>query len=125
MFGYTRQEMVGRVALDVLVPPQVSDQVQDILQRVRTGDMDARSVNENRTKDGRIITCEWFNTPLMGSDGRFAGGISLAQDITERKRSEEKLREYYERVQALTRQLLTVQEEERRRLALELHDEIG
>ena len=49
------------------------------------------------TKDGRIITCEWFNTPLMDPDGRFVGVISLAQDITERMRAEEALRESEER----------------------------
>ena len=59
--------------------------------------MDARSVNENVTKDGRIITCEWFNTPLMDPDGRLVGVISLAQDITERMRAEEALRESEER----------------------------
>src|SRR2546430_3927743 len=53
--------------------------------------------SENRTKDGRIITCEWFNTPLMDADGRYAGAISLAQDVTERKQTEEKLRAGEER----------------------------
>src|SRR5579864_8110298 len=53
--------------------------------------MQAHSINENVTKDGRIIACEWFNTPLMDSHGGFMGVISLAQDITERKRAEEAL----------------------------------
>src|SRR5581483_6986223 len=41
------------------------------------------------TKDGRVITCEWFNTPLLDASGDFVGLLSLAQDITERKRLEE------------------------------------
>jgi signal transduction histidine kinase len=49
----------------------------------------------------------------------------IGEDITERKQADETLREYYERVQALSRRLLTVQEEERRHLARELHDEVG
>ena len=97
VFGYTKEEMVGQVALNVIVPLPVRDQLQDILRRIRAGDMDARSVNENVTKDGRIITCEWFNTPLMDPDGRLVGVISLAQDITERMRAEEALRESEER----------------------------
>src|SRR5206468_7975659 len=46
-------------------------------------------------------------------------------DITERKRAELALRETSERLQKLSRRLLAVQELERRRLARELHDEIG
>ena len=45
--------------------------------------MHADSINDNRTKDGRIITCHWFNTPLKDLEGKFAGVISLAQDITQ------------------------------------------
>ena len=54
--------------------------------------MDANNINENYTKDGRTITCQWFNTPLMDPDGKFAGVICLAQDITERKQAEEESR---------------------------------
>ena len=44
------------------------------------------------TKDGRIILCEWFNTPLLADDGRFGGLLCLGQDVTERRRAEEALR---------------------------------
>jgi len=55
MFGYSREEALGRVALDLIVPLSVIDHVLEIIRRLRAGDMDAHSVNENRTKDGRII----------------------------------------------------------------------
>ena len=46
-------------------------------------------------------------------------------DITERKRAEEALKESENRLRALSSQLLTAQESERKRIALELHDGIG
>jgi signal transduction histidine kinase len=51
--------------------------------------------------------------------------IWFGQDVTERNRVEKEIREYSDSVQALSRQLLKVQEEERRHLARELHDEFG
>jgi len=91
MFGYTREEVLGRDPLDVILPLPVDSQVREIVRRVQAGDMQANIINENRTKDGRFITCEWFNTPLADPDGRFVGAISLVQDITERKRADEEL----------------------------------
>ncbi len=55
--------------------------------------MHAHSVLENLTKDGRKITCEWFNTPILNDNGQFEGFLSLAQDVTERKLLEEQLRQ--------------------------------
>jgi PAS domain S-box-containing protein len=92
-FGYAKEEMVGRVAFDLILALPIDNQVRKIIRRIWNGDMDAHNVNENRAKDGRIITCEWYNTPLMDSDGNFIGAISLARDITERKNLEEQLRQ--------------------------------
>jgi signal transduction histidine kinase/CheY-like chemotaxis protein len=55
--------------------------------------MTAHSINDNLTKNGRTITCEWINTPLAADDGGFGGIMSLAQDITERRRFEEQFRQ--------------------------------
>jgi signal transduction histidine kinase len=51
--------------------------------------------------------------------------IAVIRDITRRKQADEALREYAERMKVLSRRLIDVQEAERRRVALELHDEIG
>ena len=53
----------------------------------------SRSTNDNVTKDGRTISCEWYNTPLVDEAGRVLGVASLVQDVTERVALEERLRQ--------------------------------
>ncbi len=55
--------------------------------------MEAHTINENRTKDGRILTCQWHNTPIFEADGRYRGTICLAKDISVRIRAGEELEE--------------------------------
>ena len=57
--------------------------------------------------------------------GRPIRMIGTVQDITERKQAEEMLRRSQEELRRLSAQLLSVQEEERKRVARELHDGIG
>jgi signal transduction histidine kinase len=83
-----------------IIPKSQWEQFDRLLTRVRSGNMSANSVNENLTKDGRLITCEWFNTPLFDDGGQLAGLLCLAQDITERRRLEEQLR-HSQKMQAI------------------------
>jgi two-component system cell cycle sensor histidine kinase/response regulator CckA len=88
-FGYSKEEVLGmRPPFEKLVPPAARQQTEEVLRRIRSGDMHAHSVNDNLTKEGRTITCQWFNTPLV-EGGRFSGMLCLAQEVTERKRLEE------------------------------------
>lgn len=64
----------------------------------------------------------WFENRIFPTED----GISIYfQEITERKRAEQQLAVANQRLQALSARLLQVQEEERRTLARELHDELG
>jgi PAS domain S-box-containing protein len=63
--------------------------------------------------------------PLRDAAGNFAGVVLSGFDITERKAAERRLAEYSARLGTLSRRMLTVQEEERRAVARELHDELG
>jgi PAS domain S-box-containing protein len=97
IFGYSKAEALGMTPFD-LIPSSFQDEGTELLSRIRTGDMMAHSVNENLTKDGRTITCEWFNTPLLTEDGQFCGLLCLASDVTERQRLETRFRETQERL---------------------------
>jgi PAS domain S-box-containing protein len=63
--------------------------------------------------------------PCRDSNGQISSYLGISLDITERKQAEQDLRESRERLHFLACQLLTAQEQERKRLALELHDELG
>jgi PAS domain S-box-containing protein len=93
IFGFTEAEVLGRHPFEVLVPQESRRLVQTIFERLAGGDMDAHGQCENVTKDGRTVVCEWFNTPLFDRNGKFLGILSLAQDVTERRRLEEQFRQ--------------------------------
>ncbi|MBI4631865.1 MAG: PAS domain S-box protein, partial [Chloroflexi bacterium] len=91
VFGYTAEEMLGK-APSFLIAPTARDHMRAIYQRIVAGDMNAHGTNENITKDGRIILCEWVNAPIQDEHGNFVGFLGMAQDVTERKKAEEQLR---------------------------------
>jgi len=90
IFGYKAEELIGRHA-QAIVPPDAKPHVDDILRRLAKGEMTAHSVNENLTRDGRLIFCDWLNTPLKDAQGKFLGFLSMVQDVTERKAVQEAL----------------------------------
>jgi len=103
IFGYSREEMVDRHSMKLIVPERVSAHVGGVLRDLQSGAGGRRSTNENITKDGRIITCDWYNTSLIGPDGKVVGIAALVQDITERIRTESELRVAKEAAEASDR----------------------
>jgi PAS domain S-box-containing protein len=94
IFGYPRGEVLGMSPpFEKILAPAAWPEAEKILSRVQAGDMSAHSTNDNLTKDGRTITCEWINTPLVSTDGQFEGLMCLAQDVSERRRLELQFRQ--------------------------------
>jgi PAS domain S-box-containing protein len=104
IFGFSAKEVMGRRAFDCIVPPELWPQIDLVVARLMEGSETAHSINENLTKDGRRITCEWTNTPLKGPDGSVHSILSMTQDITERKKAEEVLRQSEERFRSVFEQ---------------------
>ncbi|MDZ8261297.1 MAG: PAS domain S-box protein [Nostoc sp. ChiQUE01b] len=93
IFGYTAEEMLGN-RFEIIIPENVKKHVNEIITALLTQRGGSFSINENVTKDGRTMVCEWYNNPLVASDGQVIGVASMVLDITERKRSEEEQQKF-------------------------------
>jgi PAS domain S-box-containing protein len=92
IFGYQRQEAIGR-PFGFLVPDEIRKDVNQVFDNIYQNQPSDYAINENLTKDGKTIICEWYNVPLIASNGQIVGSASLALDISERKQAEAKLQE--------------------------------
>src|SRR5262245_55902047 len=102
------------------------DDAQATLEKWREV-IDSRGIFEHeirlRRADGEY---RWFlvrTVPLLGENGEILRWYGMSTDIEDRKRAEQEADDAVESLQRLSRRLLEVQEEERRHLARELHDE--
>ncbi len=84
IFGFKAEEVFGKEAFRIIVAPGSREHVDKIWASLIRQTGGTHSINDNLTKDGRTIVVEWFNTPLLTSQGKVTGVFSLMQDITER-----------------------------------------
>ncbi|WP_457553406.1 sensor domain-containing diguanylate cyclase [Desulfobacula sp.] len=101
IFGYTKEEAIGKHITELILPEDMKELVGDIFKKILSGKGGVHSVNENITKDDRRITCDWYNTALKDVDGRNIGMASLVNDITEPKKIAEALKESEQRLKTI------------------------
>lgn len=103
IFGYTRDQAIGKHAAEIILPEDAKPHVKKVWQELLDQKGGLRSTNKNVTKDGRIIICEWYNTPLIDEDGKIIAVASLVDDITERKEMETDLIRAKEKAEEMNR----------------------
>lgn len=114
--GYTREELIGR-HFSSLVTPDYARQVREQLCRKLETSGETTYEVQLITKQGSRIPVE-VSSRLIVENGLPVGVQGCVRDISERKRAQEASRTY-------SRRLIEAQEAERRRISLELHDQVG
>lgn len=88
IFGYTDYEAINQNVFELLVPDEIKPQLNDELLQLILKEGDIMSTTYNKTKDGRLIYCDWYNTSLYDQYSKNIGVACLVHDVTKRKMAE-------------------------------------
>ena len=131
IYGYAREEVIGQNPR-ILKSGRHDAAFYGEFWRQLTQTGHWRGELWNRRKTGEVFPEEISIQALRGPNGEIRRFISIFSDITERKHNEEalqkqrrQLEESEARLRELAEFLQTIREEERTRIARELHDELG
>jgi len=98
IFGWPAAEALGKHAA-FLIPEHERTGVMESWQSLLNGRTGTRYSNQNITRDGRTIECEWYSTVVADADGQVSSVSSLVLDVTGRASAERLFRESEERFQ--------------------------
>lgn len=126
MFGYAPGEMLG-LPVEVLVPENdraaYEEERSGYLLRGAEQPMARSRVRVRRRQDGREFPVEIVLGSMQTEGGRLV--VSFINDMSERLAAEQKIAEYQQKLQAMAFDAVLTEEQERRRIAVDLHDRIG
>jgi PAS domain S-box-containing protein len=149
IFEWSAEEAVGK-SITIIIPPELRDEEKVILSRLQAGQRINHFETVRQTKTGKRLNVSLTISPIRDSSGSVVGASKIARDITERKQMEAQLKSALDEIEARVRErtaelsqkneeltvqsevvrelsgrLLRLQDEERRRIARELHDSAG
>ena len=125
MFGYKRGDLLGQ-PLKILIPEPLRERHAEhhvaYFANMQSRPMGIGLILSGLRKDGTTFPVEVALNAVDTAAGKFA--VAFVSDITERKRLELTAQKHAQEVRALAASLLRAQEEERRRVSRDLHDQI-
>jgi PAS domain S-box-containing protein len=125
MFGYSQKELIGQPA-DILIPEFARDrQHGPFATYMAKTESRPRGIGlsfEGRRRDGSTFPVDIALSGIETTTGKLT--VVFVTDITQRRQLEKAEQTHAAQVQALAARLLSAQEEERRRVSRELHDQI-
>jgi PAS domain S-box-containing protein len=101
--GYEEGALVGRDWFDTCLPEEHHDEVREVFERLKNGELDAVGRYENAvvTAEGNERIVEWRNTVLRDIDGTITGTLSCGLDVTEHEKRDRELTSTWKRYRTL------------------------
>ena len=87
MYGYRAEEVIGK-PITILVPPDMPDEIPQIMERLKRGERIDHYETQRVTKDGRRLHVSLSTSPLRDAHGRVIGAAKIARDVTQQKMAE-------------------------------------
>ena len=122
IYGYVSTEIEGKSAL-MLIPPTHLHEVPRFRRIISHGDSVREYEIVHLRKDGGLLNLSITASPIRDLSGQVNGISVIARDITERKQIMQRLEEQQQALREYAHRLIASQEDERKRLSRELHDE--
>lgn len=125
--GLNRTDVLGRPVTESYWfshSPAMQEQVRQALRRAAQGEI-ARHDYSILIAGGRNLIIDTTFSPLRDASGRVTQIVGSAVDVTARKQAELELRAAEQQLHTLVGRMNTVREEEAKRIARELHDDLG
>jgi PAS domain S-box-containing protein len=94
IFGWRQKEVMGQRL--PIVPEDKQEEFNLVFQRALEGKLLQGIELTRRKKDGSSIEISLYTAPLYDDQGQVAGVMSLAADVTERRRAEEEIRKAHD-----------------------------
>jgi diguanylate cyclase (GGDEF)-like protein/PAS domain S-box-containing protein len=91
LYGYAAAEVIGR-RISMLVPPDLPDETPELIARIRAGGRVAHYETVRVARDGRRLAISLSISPVVDARGAVVGASSIARDVGETKRAEQRLR---------------------------------
>lgn len=126
MLGYSPEE-IDHMAFCKLSHPEDAPRCIKLFKEMITGKRDFYRMDYKRylRKDGGVVWTRLQVSVVKNASGEPYFAIGMIEDITKQKRAEDEIRAYQERLRSLASELTLAEERERRRLAIQLHENIG
>jgi PAS domain S-box-containing protein len=102
MFGYKNHEVLGKHPSETITPSQSQADLNKKFQEIKEGKAFETGINENVTKNGDTIVCEWRNSRLTDGHGKFIGILSICVNVTEKVAAERELIKFASLVESST-----------------------